>query len=536
VATSKSSGPAAPPSAAALQRLGAETLADQSEVLAADGATVILGKDKAVVSSDDPTLSLNEKDLDAQARKAAAPPAARASTLGDYKLLKKLGQGGMGAVYKAHQISLDRDVAVKVLSRELAAHPSFVQRFQREARVMAKLDHPNILRCFEVGEALGHHYIAMEFVEGGSVDAWLQKKKRFDVADALCIIIAAARALEYAHEQGTVHRDIKPDNILLTKKGAVKVADLGLAKAQDDDLSLTRTGTGAGTPLYMAPEQARDVKHVDGRCDIYSLGVMLYVFLTGQAPFGGTTLVEIVEAKEKGKFKPIRMFNPEVPERLDLIVDKMLAKEPKLRFSTCTEVVEELEGLGLAGETLSFFENATSAAAKAAPAKAAPTRTPAAPAAKTEQPSPAARATLAPAAPEPDIWYWSFKDPKGHPVTKKLTASELMTLIKSGSLDSKAQISKTLTGGYRAVASYVEYEPYFRGKIAEKKAARGAQTYKNVLQQIEEEEARRQKMKWLKGLFAKFGSAVGLIVWLAVVGAIVVGGYFTVVWILAKVR
>jgi len=214
-------------------------------------------------------------------------------------------------------------------------------------------------------------------------------------------------------------------------------------------------------------------------------------------------------------------------ERLDLIVDKMLAKDPKLRFAACTEVVEELEGLGLANETLSFFE-------EAAPASPAPSVSGKRPASAAKTPADA-DAPVEPKA-DPNIWYWSFKDPRGHPVTKKVTNDELLTLIKTGSMDAKAQISKSIQGGYRAVASFVEFEPFFRGKIAEKKAGRGAQHYKHVLEEIEQQEARRQKMKWLKGLFAKFGSAVGLVVWLGVLTAVLVGGYFGVMWILARTR
>jgi len=265
---------------------------------------------------------------------AGAPPQkeAKATVLGDYRLAKKLGQGGMGSVFKAHQVSLDREVAVKVLAKELSDKPAFVQRFLREARVMARLDHPNILRCFDVGTAKGYHYLAMEFVDGGSVEGFLKKIGRFSLGDSLHIVLTTAAALQHAHEKGLIHRDIKPDNILITNKGVIKVADLGLAKASDDDLGLTKTGTGVGTPYYMAPEQARDAKHVDGRVDIYALGVMTYVFLTGEMPFRGETLVEVIEAKEKGKYASVRKFNIEVPEKLDLVIGKMLASKPDHRY------------------------------------------------------------------------------------------------------------------------------------------------------------------------------------------------------------
>ena len=151
-----------------------------------------------------------------------------------------------------------------------------------------------------------------------------------------------------------VHRDVKPDNILLTRKGKVKLADMGLAKIRDDDVSLTNTGQGAGTPIYMPPEQARDAKHVDGRSDIYSLGIMLYCFLAGQPPFDGSTIVEITMCKEKGKFKPVRMLNVEVPDRLDLMIHKMIASKPQHRYQTCTELIADLEGAGPGQRRIQF--------------------------------------------------------------------------------------------------------------------------------------------------------------------------------------
>jgi serine/threonine-protein kinase len=296
---------------------------------------------------------------------AAAPPppggaaaggnGRKFSQLGDFRLLRRLGSGGMGNVYRARQLSRNRDVALKVLFRHLAAQPAFLKRFHREAELMSRLDHPNLLRGYEVGEDKGWHYFAMECVTGGSVQAWLTRLGKFPVADAVHVVRACARALQYAHDLNLVHRDIKPDNILLTGRGVVKVADLGLAKAQDDALSMTRTGTGAGTPLYMAPEQAVDAKNVDGRSDLYSLGCVFYALLTGRPPFQGNDLLELIQAKERGTFPPVRRFTPEAPERLDFLLNKMLARRQDQRYQTAAELAEELECQGLAGERLSFF-------------------------------------------------------------------------------------------------------------------------------------------------------------------------------------
>jgi len=278
------------------------------------------------------------------------------TSLGDYKLLEKLGEGGMGTVYKAEQTSKRRLVAIKVLFGHLAKEQVFRQRFLREANILSRLKHPNILEFIEAKEANGTFFIAMEFAGGGSVQAHVDRLGKFPMGDALHIAVAAANALQHAHQQGMIHRDINPENLLLTDDGTVKLADLGLAKSQEDTMSLTQTGTGAGTPTYMAPEQARDVKRVDKRSDIYSLGCMLYRFLTGELPFTGRNIIELVQAKDKGIYKPARNLNSEIPEELDDILRRMLASKPDDRIASCEDLLIELQGLGLDNPSLSFFE------------------------------------------------------------------------------------------------------------------------------------------------------------------------------------
>ena len=454
---------------------------------------------------------------------ATAASPSKASMLGDYRLIKKLGQGGMGTVYKAIHQSLDREVAIKVLSKELCGKPAFVHRFIREAKLMAKLDHPNILRCFDAGSANGLHYLAIEFVEGGSVEDQLKKLKKFSIGDSLRIILDCAAALDHAHQQNLIHRDIKPDNILLTKAGVVKVADLGLAKAIDDDLSLTKTGTGAGTPVYMAPEQARDAKHVDQRADIYALGVMLYVFITGEIPFKGETLVDLISAKEKGTFKRMRSMNSEVPERLDLIVDKLLAKEPKLRYETCAALYTDLEGLGLANESLSFLGAGNSATSSIPSAK---TPRPAS-AGKTATPKQAGATTAVPPAEktEAGVYYLRYSH-NGQTITKKLKSSEMMLLIKSKRIDDSATLSKSLKGLYRSVGTYPEFAGFFKEKVTEERTGNTKAAFAEKLGQIENEARWYWLKKGFRRFFAKTKGLVGLLLWLAVLAGVGAGGYF----------
>ena len=468
---------------------------------------------------------------------AHPPPAKHKLTrLGDFQLVHKLGEGGMGAVFKARQISLDREAAVKVLHRHLAADPSFVQRFLREARIMARLEHPNTVRCLFVGEEHGFHYFAMEFIDGGSLESWMKRLGRLEVGDALHVILACAHALQEAHDQGVVHRDMKPDNVLLTRKGVVKVADLGLAKAtRGEDVSLTRTGTGAGTPVYMAPEQFRDVKRVEPRSDIYSLGCMLYYFLTGNPPFQGETYVELLEAKEKGQYPPARRSNDGVPPRLDLIIDKMLAKAPEVRYQSCAELIADLQGLGLAGTALSFLEAEAGPAPAARGAAAKPTVKPVAQSPTRVAPHPLKPpARKAPeAAPEPEeaeFWYLCFTASDGRVVTRKMTISQVREFIRSRSFDENTQACRTLQGNYRALGTYPEFAHILQSMETKAKADRKAASFQNLYQNLDREEARRRRRRWLYHLYLSVGGWVKLLIYLAFLAAAGVGLYFLLMW------
>jgi serine/threonine protein kinase len=279
----------------------------------------------------------------------------RTLTWGDFQVLKKVGAGNMGAVYLAHHKSTQRQVALKVLYQNLATRAEFVERFYREAQAMTRLDHPSIVRCFGVGEEKGCPYFAMEYVRGFNTAVILRELGRpFAVGDALYIVLRCLEAMQHAHERHVIHRDLKPENILITDLGRVKITDLGLAKPMDQDTSLTDTGVGMGTPKYVAPEQANDAKRADQRADIYALGGILYHYLTGQPPFQGRNALELLVAKETGKFPEARRVNPDVPAHLSLIVDRMLAADPRQRYADCADVIRALGELGLAHEHLGF--------------------------------------------------------------------------------------------------------------------------------------------------------------------------------------
>jgi serine/threonine-protein kinase len=270
--------------------------------------------------------------------------------LGDFRLLAKLGQGGMGTVFRAEQISKKRLVALKVMSKELTAKPGYVARFHREVRAMAKVDHPNLVRCFAAGESHGFIYLAMELVDGGSLGDRLKDGQSLPPAEACRIVRDIANGLQAAHEAGLIHRDIKPDNILMTSAGQPKIADLGLAKTADGEESgLTQTGIGIGTPLYAPLEQIKDAKNVDVRCDLFALGGLFYHLLVGRPPFEAESLLGMIKAKDKGTYTFASLAKPGVPDAVDRMLLKLLAKLPDQRYPSAAEFVQDLELSGLAG-------------------------------------------------------------------------------------------------------------------------------------------------------------------------------------------
>ncbi len=260
-------------------------------------------------------------------------------TLGVYEIREAIGQGGMGAVYKAHDSTLDRFVAVKVLPASLAADESYVARFQHEAKSLAKLQHPNLIHIYAVGEQDGINYFSMELLSGSSLQSILAERGYLPAATTIQIVGQVMAGLHKAHEIGMVHRDIKPANIMLQKEAGGHRAilmDFGLAKEDTSD-GLTREGTIIGTPEYMSPEQAQG-EVVDLRSDIYSLGVVMYEMLSGKPPFEGKSSFSILRQHVEQEPKPLQEVAPQVPEPLAKIVAKMLAKKREARYPSVIEL------------------------------------------------------------------------------------------------------------------------------------------------------------------------------------------------------
>jgi len=271
------------------------------------------------------------------------------SQLGDFRLLRRLGQGAMAEVYLAEQSSLKRQVAVKVLKTRLAADETYVRRFQREAQAAAALVHANIVQIHEVGHVARRHYIVQEYVQGLNLRQWLARHGPPDLRLALVIMRQVAAALAKAAEQGIVHRDIKPENIMLTGTGEVKVADFGLARLlrEDERPDLTEVGITLGTPLYMSPEQVEG-RPLDHRSDIYSFGTTCYQMLAGNPPFVGETALSVALQHLKKQPEPLENHRPDLPAPLCRAVHKMLAKSPEGRFQSAQELLRELRRIQLA--------------------------------------------------------------------------------------------------------------------------------------------------------------------------------------------
>ncbi len=269
-------------------------------------------------------------------------------TVGDYQVLRKLGQGGMGQVYLAEQISLRRKVALKILRPELAADARAIERFRREALTIAQASHANIVQVFDFKEFDGMLCLAMEYVEGRNLRDYVTRKGPPDLTIALSIMRQVASALQRASEVGIIHRDIKPENILLTRKGEAKVADFGLARdpsAEAAALNLTQSGQTMGTPLYMSPEQVEG-KPIDCRTDIYSFGITCYFMLAGHPPFQGASALEVAVQHVNKPAPPLSAIRPDLPEGLCALVHKMIAKEPQQRPQNGRELLRELAKLG----------------------------------------------------------------------------------------------------------------------------------------------------------------------------------------------
>jgi serine/threonine-protein kinase len=283
-----------------------------------------------------------------QLQKVLKGQTANRKRIGAYELISKLGEGGMGSVFRARQVFMDREIALKILSPKMAKNKDFLRRFVREARAVAKLNHPHIVAGIDVGSADGYCYFAMEFVDGETLGEYTHRcGGKLKEKVALDYIHQMALALQHAHENNLLHRDVKPDNILLDKEHKVaKLADLGLvrsAESKEDDAALTQAGQAVGTPFYISPEQARGLTDLSPATDLYSLGATLFHLITGEVPFDGATAAVIMTRHLTDPVPSPRKVNPQVSKSTDRIVQRLMQKKPDDRYKSMHDLAEDIQ-------------------------------------------------------------------------------------------------------------------------------------------------------------------------------------------------
>ncbi|WP_439621645.1 serine/threonine protein kinase [Gemmata sp.] len=343
------------------------------------------------------------------------------SQLGNYEIMSKIAEGGMGTVYKGRNRSTGETVAIKVIAAATAKNPVLLQRFEREFLAARVLDHPNVVRALDYCGTGPHPFLVMEFVDGESIGQRIERKGALGEAESVRLIAQVCEGLQRAHKQGLVHRDVKPDNIMITRDGTAKLTDLGLVKDVEGDLNLTKTGRGLGTPHYMAPEQFRNAKNVDVRGDIYSLGATLYAMVTGQVPFDNASPLDCWMKKVRNEFPTPRELTPSVSDRVDWAIRRAMSAEPDRRPASCREFLEDLTGQS----------------------RTAPPRPGA-------QPAPAATS---------DVWYLVYKDETNTTHTVKGNTESIRNALRDDLLGDPSLIlvSRTKAGQFQPLSSMAEF-------------------------------------------------------------------------------
>jgi serine/threonine-protein kinase len=374
--------------------------------------------------------------------------------MGRYRILRRLGQGGMGAVYLAFDSADNRQVAIKVLSAEQAPNQKILKRFQLEGQHGAMLEHPNIVRSYDMGQDAesGLYYIVLEFIDGPSAHELLDRIGKLQVGDAVHVILDIARALEHAHKNQIIHRDIKPGNILLTTSGLAKLSDLGLAKRQGDSSNLTHASQGIGTPYYMPYEQAMNAKMADERSDIYALGATLYHLVTGEVPFTGESSLEVVEKKGVGTYTPAHIVNPEVPERLDEVIATMLARDPDNRYQTISEVIVDLERSQLSAAIPSFINLNTALEDPVVVQRLTK------PIEKTQPDLRIRQAIEENDAKERIIWFLRYRDQRGNLCKAKAPLVDILQRLRKGSIPPDGEAARSASGPFKLFAKWPEFQ------------------------------------------------------------------------------
>lgn len=345
------------------------------------------------------------------------------SKVGDYEILSKIAEGGMGTVYKARSLRTGELVAVKILLPSTAKNPVLLKRFEQECRAAAALEHEHVVRVLDYCGVGASPYLVMEYVDGESLGKRIEREGPLDENEAIRLIAQVCEGLHKAHKQRLIHRDVKPDNILVTRDGVAKLTDLGLVKNADDELNLTKTGRGLGTPNFMAPEQFRDAKNADVRCDIYSLGATLYMAVTGEVPFGKVGPLDCWMRKIRNELPAPREVNPKISERVDWAIRRAMSADPEQRPASCKEFVEDLTGASL------------------------------------RKSSPPAAEGSSDSGQQNDLWYLVYRDEDGETHTVKGSSDGIRRALRDGLLGDSSNIraARTKQGPFQGLHTYPEF-------------------------------------------------------------------------------
>lgn len=345
--------------------------------------------------------------------------------IGSYDILAKIAEGGMGAVYKGRSRLNGEVVAIKVLPPGTAKNPVLLKRFEQEFNAAHQINHPNVVKAIEYCGVGPSPFLVMEFVEGESLGQKIERDGAMAEEVAIRLLAQVCQGLHRAHKQHLIHRDVKPDNILINMDGVAKLTDLGLVKDADNELNLTRTGRGLGTPHFMAPEQFRNAKNADIRCDIYSLGATLYMMLTGVVPFGKVGPLDCWMKKIRNDYVPPRELNPKISDRVDWAIRRSMSGDADQRPNSCREFIEDLTGVTIRSQ--SKLEDSSSKVA--------------------------------------DVWYLVYKDDEGDTHTVKGTTEGIRRALKEELLGDTSNIRacRTKSGPFQPLRGF----PEFRDLIVE---------------------------------------------------------------------
>lgn len=348
--------------------------------------------------------------------------------IGLYDLIHKIAEGGMGAVYKARSQTTGAIVAIKIIPPETAKNPILMKRFEQEFKAASLLDHPNVVKAIEYCGTGTSPFLVMEYVDGESLGQRVESRGKLEESLAIHIIGQVCDGLHRAHKQGLIHRDVKPDNILVTNEGVAKLTDMGLVKDVEGELNLTRTGRGLGTPHFMAPEQFRNAKNADVKCDVYSLGATLYMALTGEVPFAKTSPLECWLKKTKNDFPAPKILNKALSDRTDWAIRRAMSADPKERPASCREFMEDLTGQP--------WRNRTGTGGGSGNDTNPP------------RPSPVA-----------DLWYLVYRGSNGEQHTVKGTTDSIRQNVKAGYLGDAGAVlvCRTKTGQFAPLRSVPEF-------------------------------------------------------------------------------